>query len=99
MKFISRLFSWLVSLSFLLVCVLFAVNNRQEITIDCWPLDYDVKAPLFIVALGTFLAGLVMGASLLWLTSLRTQWDKRKLSKEVTKLKTKLNEETSLKDH
>ncbi|MBY0429423.1 MAG: LapA family protein [Alphaproteobacteria bacterium] len=96
MKFISRLFSWLISLTFLVVCVLFAVNNRQEITIDCWPFDYDIKTPLFVITLGGFLAGLVLGATLLWFTSLRTHWDKRKLSKQVDKLKTQLNEETKV---
>ncbi len=96
MKFILRICSWLISLTFLVVCVLFAVNNRQEITIDCWPLDYDIKTPLFVITLGGFLVGLILGASLLWLSGLRTHWDKRKLSKEVTKLKTKLNEETKI---
>ena len=76
---------------------MFAVNNRQEITIDCWPFDYDIKMPLFVLTMGGFLFGLIVGASLLWLTSLRTRWDKRKLSKEVDKLKIKLNEEVSLK--
>jgi uncharacterized integral membrane protein len=90
MKFLS----WLISLPFLIICVLFAVNNRQEVTIDCWPLDYDIKTPLFVVTLGGFLLGLILGATWLWFASLRTHLDKRKLAKEVTKLKTKLNEDT-----
>jgi len=99
MKFIFRLFSWLLSITFLVVCVLFAVNNRQEVTIDCWPFDYDIKTPLFVITLGGFLFGLVLGATLLWFTSLRTRFrsmrDKHKLSKEIDKLKTQLNEETN----
>jgi uncharacterized integral membrane protein len=94
MKFLS----WLISLPFLIACVLFAVNNRQEVTIDCWPLDYDVKTPLFIVTLGALLLGLVLGALWLWFGSLRTHWDKRKLSKEIKSLKSKLSEETKAAD-
>lgn len=90
MKFLS----WLISLPFLVVCVLFAVNNRQDIVIDCWPLDIEVKAPLYIVTLGSFLLGLVLGAAWLWFGSLRTHLDKRKLSRQVEELKSKLNEDT-----
>lgn len=92
MKFLS----WLISLPFLVVCVLFAVNNRQEVTIDCWPLDYDIKTPLFVVTLGMFLLGLILGALWLWFGSLRTHMEKHKLSKEVDKLKNKITDQTKL---
>ena len=85
--------SWLLSLPFLIICVLFAVNNRQEITIDCWPLDYDIKTPLFVITLGGFLLGMIVGAGWLWFAGLRTHWDKRKLSKQVNKLQSILTEE------
>ncbi|MDX1923452.1 MAG: lipopolysaccharide assembly protein LapA domain-containing protein [Alphaproteobacteria bacterium] len=89
MKFLS----WLISLPFLVVCVLFAVNNRQEVTIDCWPFDYDIKTPLFVVTLGGLLLGILLGSAWVWFGSLRTHLEKRKLTKEVDKLKTKLNED------
>ncbi len=95
MKLLSRLVSWLVSIIVLVVGMVFAVNNRQEITIDCWPMDYDITMPLFVMTLGSLLAGLIMGATLPWLAGLRLRWDKRSLSKEVEQLKNKLNEETN----
>jgi uncharacterized integral membrane protein len=89
--------SWLFTIPIIIVCVVFAVSNRQEVTIDLWPLDYIVTSPLYVLTLGFFFCGFLFGSLLFWLTSLRHRWDKRKLSKQVDKLKTQLDDEKSKK--
>lgn len=89
MKFISGI----LFLCFLVVCVLFAVSNRQAVSIDLWPLDYVISMPLYIMTLGAFLAGLAVGGAWFWFSSLRHRLAKHSLSRQVDKLKTQLSEE------
>lgn len=84
MKFIS----WLLSIPLLLACVFFAVSNRQDVTVDLWPFDYVLTAPLYIMSLGAFFGGLFLGAMWFWALGLRHRFAKHRLAKEVNKLKT-----------
>lgn len=88
-----KILSWLLTLPVLLACVFFAVSNRQDVTVDLWPFDYVLSTPLYVATLGAFFAGLLCGALWFWLINLRHRWDKHRLTKEVDKLKTKLDEE------
>lgn len=88
-----KILSWLITLPLLAFCVVFAVSNRQLVTVDLWPLDYVVSTPLYLIALGSLFSGFLLGAAVFWIASLRHRWDKRKLSKQVDKLKTQLSEE------
>lgn len=88
-----KILSWLFTLPFVLFCVFFAVNNRQIVTVDLWPFDALISTPLYLISLGGLFIGFLLGATFFWFASLRHSWDKRKLTKEVDKLKTKLNEE------
>lgn len=90
MKFLS----WLITLPIILVCAAFAVSNRQDVTVDLWPFDYVVTSPLYIMTLGAFFAGLLVGSLLFWLSSLKHRWDKRVLKKQVNKLQTQLEKKT-----
>lgn len=51
--------------------VLFAVNNRQLVDIDLWPLPFGASAPLFAIALGALVLGFLAGAVIAWLSGAR----------------------------
>jgi uncharacterized integral membrane protein len=88
-----KILSWLITLPIIVIAIVFAVSNRQAVTLNLWPLDMTVNAPLYIVTLGTFFTGLFLGAIGFWLSSLRHVWDKVFLRKEISKLKTELEGE------
>ncbi|MBI3419702.1 MAG: LapA family protein [Proteobacteria bacterium] len=89
MKFLS----WLITIPLVVFCVVFAVNNRQEVTIDLWPSGYVASAPLYLVTLGASLVGFLIGALLFWLASLHPRWERRHLARQVDRLKHELLEE------
>lgn len=62
-----RYLTWLLSLLFIAVIVVFAVNNRQTVAIDVWPLPDSLNPSLrlFVIVLlpaaATFLLGWLVG--------------------------------------
>ena len=66
-----RRFGWIVSIPVIIVVALFAVNNRQSVALNLWPLPWDVTAPLFLLTLGAILFGFLFGCLVMWLTAAR----------------------------
>lgn len=90
-----KIFYWLITVPVILLCVFFAVSNRQDVTVDLWPLDYIMTSPLYVMTLGAFFCGFLFGALMFWVSSLRHRWERHRLSREVAKLKTQLEAEKS----
>jgi uncharacterized integral membrane protein len=60
---------WLITLPLAIVLVVFAVNNRDMVEVDLWPLGLVVPWPLFVyVFLGNGI-GLLMGALVAWISA------------------------------
>jgi len=57
----KRLFFWIVLVPLAGLLVVFAVTNRQGITLDLWPLPFQVDLPLYLALLGTLILGFVVG--------------------------------------
>ncbi|MFN4276225.1 MAG: lipopolysaccharide assembly protein LapA domain-containing protein [Ferrovibrio sp.] len=60
MRFLRVLFAALL----LIVLVVFAVSNRQAVTVSLEPLPFILDLPLYLLVFLVFLAGLVFGAIL-----------------------------------
>lgn len=60
MRFLRVLFAALL----LIVLVIFAVSNRQAVTVSLEPLPFILDLPLYLLVFLVFLAGLVFGAIL-----------------------------------
>jgi len=56
-----------------LAVVTFSVNNRDAVAVDLWPVLPSFDIPLFAVVLTTFLAGMLLGALIAWLSGGRTR--------------------------
>ena len=64
-----RRLGWNVSIPVIIVVALFAVNNRQGVDLELWPLPWALPAiPLFVLTLGAVLFGFLFGCLVMWLT-------------------------------
>jgi len=45
----------------------FAIANRQTVTVSLWPLPWEASLPLFLVLLAVLLLGLMAGGLIVWL--------------------------------
>jgi uncharacterized integral membrane protein len=89
--------SWILTLPLMVVAVVFAVANRELVTLDLWPLAMTIQAPLFILVLGSTVVGLLAGAAVAWFSSGPTRRRAREarrraaeLEREVAHLREKL---------
>lgn len=73
MKYIS----WILTLPLAIVAVVFAISNREGVSLNIWPLGMTVEAPLFILVLGSALAGLITGGFIAWLSAGTTRQRRR----------------------
>lgn len=69
MKKFFRHFSWVLTLPFAVVVVIFAVANRGAVTVDFWPFPLVLQVWLSILILVCVLTGILIGALLMWLSA------------------------------
>lgn len=61
-----KLFFWIVVLPLLLLAALFAVANRETVTVSLWPLTEPVETQLWIVIAAPLYVGFLLGALVAW---------------------------------
>lgn len=54
--------AWIVTIPVAALVVLFALMNRQQVTLSLWPLPWDISAPVFLFTLGAVVFGFLFGA-------------------------------------
>lgn len=64
---------WIITLPVALLVILFALMNRQEVTLSLWPLPWDISAPLFLFTLGAIVFGFLFGALTAYLSGSTTR--------------------------
>ncbi len=62
-----RVIRFLIALPLTLVVLAFSVANRQEVTIDLWPLERSETLPLYLLVLAAILIGFILGALGMWM--------------------------------
>jgi len=72
------LFAILILLPLAVIVVVFAIHNRDAVAIDLWPLTLQASPPLFVLVLGVFLAGFLIGGTVAWLSGGRSRGRARK---------------------
>lgn len=65
--------SWIISIPLLLIGVVFAVVNRQNVDVLIWPFGIELQAPLFLVILLALFLGFLIGGLLVWVSTQATQ--------------------------
>lgn len=61
--------SWIISIPLLVIGVVFAVVNRQNVDVLVWPLGIELQAPLFLVILIALFLGFLIGGLLTWFSA------------------------------
>lgn len=88
----KRLVGWFLLLPFAAVLVLFALANRQMVTIGLDPFGsapallpgFDI--PLFVIIYVTLIIGVLLGGSAVWLTQGRHRRERRQFRREADRL-------------
>jgi len=81
-----RIATWLVGVPVVVVTVAFAVANRHDVTLSLDPLPWAAVAPLYLVVIAAFLAGLLVAAGIgMWRLS-RARAIQRRLRRDVERL-------------
>lgn len=78
-----RFLSAIIGLLIVAVAVVFALSNRDFVSVSLWPFDEKIEAPLYVLTLGTLITGVFIGAFLAWIRMLPHQFMSRRLKKEV----------------
>src|ERR1700692_4239979 len=76
---------FLIAIPLLLVVVLFALSNTQNVHLGLWPLpaDFAVDAPLSIIVLAGMAIAFMLGALELWFTALGARRRARRAEHQV----------------
>ena len=72
-----RLLAWLVGLPLTAIVVLFAVSNRQPITIGFWPFSDGITAPAYVIGLVPLGIGVLLGAGMAGIGTVRARFRHR----------------------
>ena len=86
MKLINSIIAAIVAL----VVILFAVSNREQVSVELWPLPYQLSLSLYAVILLTILIGFIAGVIAMWLVSAGRRREARRLRRQVRDLEQSL---------
>ena len=86
MKSVSTFVAALVAL----FIVLFAVSNRAQVTVQVWPLPYQISMGLYAVILWAVLIGFVAGMIVTWVMGAARRRDMRESRRRIRDLEQSL---------
>ena len=84
--------AWIITIPFTIIVVIFAIANRTPITVDFWPLPWIAQLPLYLVVLGSLLAGFLVGAVIAWLSASRRRQEARRTAERLRGLTAELSQ-------
>jgi putative membrane protein len=86
------MFRLIPALIVVLILVLFALSNRQDVSLGFWPTDYAVQAPLSVAILIGMAVAFFLGAALVWVDKLGLRGRARRAEAKVARLQAQLAE-------
>jgi uncharacterized integral membrane protein len=89
---IVKLATTVATLPITLAVVLFAVSNRHVVELRVWPLPGSLEAPLYVIGLGTMVAGFLIGGVIAWIGAGDSRHRARMAERDARGLETKLSE-------
>jgi len=63
--------SWIVTLPLMAIAVIFAVQHRERVAVDLWPLPIQVEPPLYLLVLVGIFVGFLLGGLVVWVAQHR----------------------------
>jgi uncharacterized integral membrane protein len=86
-----RRFAWIVTLPIIAIVTVFAVMNRQDVTLNLWPLPWDFAVPVFLLALLLILFGFCFGVLVTWISGARQRRQLRAAKRDLDQAKMELH--------
>jgi uncharacterized integral membrane protein len=81
---------WVVTAVVALLLVIFAVSNRESVTVTFWPLPVLIEAPLYLIVLLATVLGFLFGELVAWIGGRRWRRDARQKRRRVEALEREL---------
>ena len=78
-----KLLRLLLGLVGLVLIIMLAVDNRQPVNLNFWPLPFSYEMPLYAVFLLGLFAGALLGGIALWLSSHANRREARAMRRRV----------------
>jgi uncharacterized integral membrane protein len=85
-----RYLHWLVTGPVTLLLVLFAISNRESVSVTLWPLPTSLDPPLYLVVLVAMLIGFLVGEFVAWVVGRRWRQDARRKGRRIDALEREL---------
>jgi uncharacterized integral membrane protein len=88
-----KVLAWIVLVPIAVLALIFAVANRQLVTISVDPFSvenpaYAVQVPAFLVIFISLIVGVILGGTAVWFGKLRWQMAAHRAEKELARLRT-----------
>src|SRR4051812_15120769 len=81
---------WFFILLLAVLLALFAVANRELVSLAIWPLPFVVPVPLYLAVLVAVLIGFLAGALAGWLGGRRVRGERRRRGRRIAALEREL---------
>ena len=88
-----KFFWWLILALVALVLILFAVSNREAVSVALWPLPATIELPLYLVVLGMLIIGFLSGQFVTWIAGWRWRREARRSRERIAMLERELEAE------
>ncbi len=92
-------FSWILTLPLIAVAAIFAIANREPITLDLWPFEASPRLPLFVILLVCLVFGLLVGGLASWLSAAPIRRRARQARRRVAELEREAARLRQERDH
>ena len=92
-------FSWILTLPLIAVAAIFAIANREPITLDLWPFEASPRLPLFVILLACLVFGLMVGGLATWLSAAPARRRARQARRRVAELEREAARLRQERDH
>jgi len=76
----------LIALPFLVVLILFALSNRQPVTLSLWPTGLELTAPAAVLILVGMAGAFLLGALFVWIPALGMRHRARRFERSTRDL-------------
>ena len=85
-----RILYWAGFVVIAIVLILFAVSNRETVSVGFWPLPYLADVPLYLLCFFSLVIGALIGAAIAWTAGHRIRRQLRALRRRIQALEREL---------
>jgi uncharacterized integral membrane protein len=85
-----RLVYWFVTAALALILIVFAVSNREEVSLSFWPFELEKPWPLYLVVLLALFVGFLLGEFVAWVNGRRWRREARARGRRIEALEREL---------